>query len=229
MRATRGATTPLHIHSLLPKLQRMNNHLLITFEILLVVVSPLIFLYLKGSWPLRAIIPCVVSIPILWYPTYAPLHELSHIAATYLVGGTVVDYRLIPRFWMGEFGHAWINSDGVTQTWQQLITSSSPYILDVLCIATGILVLRRDFSKNPFIIGLVFMLLCLRPAFDFVCESIAFLSGDRGDFYAIQGIIGSTFTWLFISLSLALSFFSVLRILRRFVGFPEALTIQSKT
>jgi len=200
----------------------MNNHLLITLEILLVVVTPLIFLYLKGTWPLRATVPCLVSIPILWYPTYAPLHELSHIAGTYLVGGTVVDYKLIPRFWLGEVGRAWIKSDGVTQTWQQLITTSFPYILDVLCVAIGVLVLRRDFSKNPFLIGLVFMLLCLRPAFDFVCESIAFLGGDRGDFYAIQGIIGSTFTWLFIFLSLALSLFSVLKILKRLVGLPEA-------
>jgi hypothetical protein len=200
----------------------MNNHVLITIEILLVVVSPLIFLYLKGNWPLRVTIPCLVSIPILWYPTYAPLHELSHIAGTYLVGGTVVDYKLIPRFWLGEVGRAWIKTDGITQTWQQLITSSFPYILDVLCIAAAIFVVRRDFSKNPFLIGLVFMLLCLRPAFDFVCESIAFLGGDRGDFYAIQGIIGSTFTWLFILLSLALSLFSILRILKRFAGLREA-------
>ena len=207
----------------------MINHLLITLEILLVVVYPLIVLYQRGRWPLRATTPCLVSIPILWYPTYAPLHELSHFAGTYLVGGAVVDYRLIPRFWMGEFGHAWINSEGITRIWQQLITSSFPYILDVLCIAIGILVLRRDFSRNPFVIGLVFMLLCLRPVFDFVCESIAFLGGNRGDFYAIQGMIGITFTWLFLFLSLALSLFAILRILGRFAGLPEASIIQAKT
>jgi hypothetical protein len=207
----------------------MVNHFLITFEILLVVVFPLIILYRRGGWPLRATTPCLISIPILWYPTYAPIHELSHIAGTYLVGGTVVDYRLIPRFWLGEVGHAWIKSEGITESWQQLITLFSPYILDAVCIAAGMLVLRRSFFKNPFVIGFVFMLLCLRPAFDFVCESIAFLGGDRGDFYAIQGIIGSTVTWLFIILSLALSLISVVIILRRFVGFPEASTIQAKT
>jgi hypothetical protein len=205
----------------------MNYHVLITLEILVVVVSPLISLYLKRGWPLRETVACVVSIPILWYPTYAPLHELSHIAGTYLVGGTVVDYKLIPRFWLGEVGRAWINPEGVTQPWQQLTMTSFPYILDVICIVAGLLSLRRNFSKNPFLIGLVFMLLCLRPAFDFVCESIAFLGGDRGDFYAIQGIIGSAFTWLFILFSLALALYSILTILMRFTRLPEALTIQS--
>ena len=35
----------------------MQNYLLITCEILLVVVMPLLVLYLKGNWPLRKIIP----------------------------------------------------------------------------------------------------------------------------------------------------------------------------
>jgi hypothetical protein len=207
----------------------MNSQLLNTLETLLVVVSPLLFLYLKGNWPLRTVIPCLLSIPVLWYLTYALLHELSHVAGTYLVGANVVDYKLIPRFWLGEFGRAWITPVGITQSWQQLIMTASPYILDVVCVAVGIVVLRRDFSKNPFVIGFVFMLLCLRPAFDFVCEPIAFLSGDRGDFYTVQAIIGSNLTWLFIFSSLGLSLLSVLRILKRFVGFPEGLAIEPKT
>lgn len=207
----------------------MNKELLITLEILLVVVTPLLFLYLKGNWPLRAIIPCLLSIPVLWYLTYALLHELGHVAGTYLVGGKVVDYRLIPRFWLGEFGRAWIKSDGLTQSWQQLVTTGSPYILDVVCIVSGMFVLRRDFSRNPLVVGLVFMLLCLRPAFDFVCEPIAFLSGDKGDFDAIQRIIGNNLTWLFIFFSLGLSLLSVLTILRRFVRFPETLPLEPKT
>ncbi len=207
----------------------MNKELLITLEISLVVVAPLLFLYLKGNWPLRTIIPCLVSIPVLWYLTYSLLHELSHVAGTYLVGAKVVDYKLIPRFWLGEFGRAWITTDGITHSWQQLVTSSFPYLLDILCIVAGIVVLRRDLSRNPFIGGLVFMLLCLRPAFDFVCEPIAFLTGDRGDFYAIQGIIGSNLTWLFIVLSLCLSMLSILVILRRFVGFPKILPLEPKT
>jgi hypothetical protein len=200
----------------------MNQNLLITLEILLVVVTPLLFLYLKGSWPLRTIIPCLLSIPVLWYFTYAPLHELSHVAGTYLVGGKVTYVKLIPRFWLGEFGGAWITPEGISHPWQQLVMTGFPYILDVACMIVGIFILRRTLSRSPFVLGLVFMLLCLRPAFDFVCETIAFLSGDRNDLYAIRETIGSNLTWLSIFFSLGLSLLSVLTILRRFVGFPEA-------
>lgn len=207
----------------------MNKELLITLEILLVIVTPLLFLYLRGNWPLRTIIPCLLSIPILWYLTYSPLHELSHVAGTYLVGGKVIYIKLIPRFWLGEYARAWITPVGLTQSWQQLFTTGSPYILDVVCIVAGMFVLRRGFSRNPFVVGLVFMLLCLRPAFDFVCEPIAFLSGDQGDFDAIQRIIGSILTWLFIFFSLGLYLLSVLATLRRFVKFPETLPLEPKT
>ncbi|MCE7980417.1 MAG: hypothetical protein DYG89_04440 [Caldilinea sp. CFX5] len=88
----------------------MQDYLLYTGEILLVVVTPLLVLYIKGNWPLRKVIPSLVIIPILWYFTYAPLHELSHAAGLYLVGGKVIDYRLIPSFWLGEFAGAWISN-----------------------------------------------------------------------------------------------------------------------
>jgi hypothetical protein len=202
----------------------MNNGLLITFEILLVVVTPLIILYLKSSWPLRTATLCIVSIPILWYFVYSLLHELSHIAGTYLVGGTVIYYKLIPSFWLGEFGRAWITPDGLKDSWQQLTMTASPYILDIVSIVAGIFILRRNFSKNPFIIGFVFMLLFLRPAFDFVCEPIAFLSGDRGDLYHIANKIGYFATWSLILFSMGLSLISIIIILKRFVGFPETLS-----
>jgi hypothetical protein len=210
----------------LPESSSMNADFLITLEIVLVVDVPLLFLYLKGNWPLRKIIPCLLSIPVLWYLTYAPLHELSHIAGTYVVGGKVMYYKLIPRFWLGEFGHAWITTDEITQNWQKLVMLSSPYILDMTCIVAGLFVLRRNFSKNPFLVGLVLMLLCLRPAFDFVCETIAFTSGNKGDLYNIERIIGSFLTWSFVVVSLGLSLFSIIKILNRFVGHPAPLPVE---
>ena len=84
----------------------MQNYPVYTFEILLIVVMPLLVLYIKGSWPLRKVIPCIMVIPILWYFTYAPLHELSHAAGIYLVGCKVIVWKLIPRFWLGEFARA---------------------------------------------------------------------------------------------------------------------------
>ena len=199
----------------------MQNYLLSTCEILLVVVMPLLVLYLKGNWPLRKVIPPLVVIPILWYFTYAPLHELSHAAGLYLVGGKVIDYKLIPRFWLGEFSGAWVTPSGITQSWQQLTSWAFPYMLDIVCFVVAIFVFRRDFSRNPFFIGLAFMLLCLRPAIDFVFESIGFLSGWRGDLYNIQQIVGPFAIWSFILISIGLSIYSISSTLSHFVSFSK--------
>jgi hypothetical protein len=199
----------------------MQNYLLYTCEILLVVVMPLLVLYLKGNWPLRKVIPPLVVIPILWYFTYAPLHELSHAAGIYLVGGKVIVWKLIPRFWLGEFARAWVIPSGITQSWQQLTMSAFPYMLDIVCFVVAFFVFRRGFSRNPFFTGLAFMLLCLRPACDFVFEPIAFLTGNRNDFYAIQQIIGPFALWAFILISIGLAVYSILSTLSHLVSHSK--------
>jgi hypothetical protein len=199
----------------------MQNYLVYTCEILLVVVMPLLVLYLEGNWPLRKVIPPLVIIPVLWYFTYAPLHELSHAAGTYLVGGKVIEYKLIPRFWLGEFSGAWATPGGYTQSWQQLTSSAFPYLLDIVCFVVALFVFRRFSSRNPFVIGLAFMLLCLRPAIDFVFESIGFLSGWRGDLWYMQQIAGLFATWSFILISIGLAVYSILSTLSHFVGFSK--------
>lgn len=187
----------------------MQNYLLYTFEILLVVVIPLLVLYLKGNWPLRKVIPPLVIIPALWYLSYAPVHELSYAAGAFLVGGDVVAYKLIPRFWMGEFAGAWITPAGLTQSWQQLTMTSFPYIVDIVCFVAALFVFRKTSSKNPFLVGLAFMLLCLRPACDFEFEPIALLSGYRFDLYHIQLSIGPIATWLFLLFSVGLAIYAI--------------------
>lgn len=199
----------------------MQNYLLVTFEILLVVMVPLLVLFLKGNWPLRKVIPSLVIIPVIWYFTYAPIHELSHAAGTYLVGGKVIAYRLIPRFWLGEFGGAWATPGGFTHSWQQLTSSAFPYLLDIVCLVVAIFVLKRRFSRNPFLAGLVFMLVCLRPAFDIVGESIGFLTGWRGDLYFIQLIAGSFALWSLILLSIGLSGYLISSTMRHVISFSK--------
>jgi hypothetical protein len=56
--------------------------LLITFEILLTIVTPLLALDLRGQWPLRTVTACMCGIAVVWYLTYAPIHELSHALGT---------------------------------------------------------------------------------------------------------------------------------------------------
>jgi hypothetical protein len=168
------------------------NPLLITFEILFTVVAPLLVLYLRGTWKRQTMVACVSTIPVLWYFVYAPIHELSHLLGAYLVGAQIVEVKLIPRFWAGEFAGAWIKSVGITNEWSQLIMTFSPYFFDVLSIAVGVYVLKRKLTRNAFLIGFIFMLLCLRPAFDLVCETIGFATGFRGDLFHIALTVGET-------------------------------------
>jgi len=138
-----------------------------------------------------------------------------------LVGGKVIGYKLIPRFWLGEFARAWITPIGITRSWQQVTMSAFPYLLGIVCFIVAIFVFRRVFSRNPFFIGLAFMLLCLRPAGDFVFEPIAFLSGDRNDFYAIQQIVGPFAIWSFILISIGLAVYSIASTLSHLVSFSK--------
>ena len=195
----------------------MQSYLLVTCEILVIVVMPLLVLYLKGNWPLRKVIPSLVVIPVIWYFSYTIVHELSHAAGTYLVGGKVIDYRLIPRFWLGEFAWCMGHARGITQSWQQLTAHAFPYLLDIVCFVTAIFVFRRSFSRNPFLTGLAFMLLVLRPAFDIVGETIGLLTGWRGDLYNMQQIVGSFALWSFILISIGLAVFSISSSLKRFI------------
>lgn len=190
----------------------MQSYLLVTIEILIIVVMPLLVLYLKGSWPMREVVPSLVIIAIFWYFSYMIFHELSHAAGLYLVGGKTLDYRLIPRFWLGEFGGgaAWITPSGIPLRWQQLIFHAFPYLVDIVCLIVAVLIFKRSLLRNAFFAGITFMILCLRPTFDIVGEVIGLLSGWKGDLYNIQQIVGSFALWSFILISIGLAAYSIM-------------------
>jgi hypothetical protein len=187
--------------------------LLVTLEILVIVVAPLLILYLAGRWPLRIVIPCLLAIPVLWYLTYAPIHELSHVLGTYVVGGTVTEVKLIPSFWHGEFGRAWITPQGLQTRWQQLAMTGAPYLLDGLSVAVGFFALRGGRPRHPFALGVAFLLLCLRPAFDVICEAVAFVLGGRGDLYHLAQVTGYPVVWVGMLVLAGSSAFAVARVL----------------
>jgi hypothetical protein len=190
-----------------------NSMLLVTLEILVVIVAPLLILYLTGRWPMRIAIPCLLVIPVLWYLTYSPIHELSHVLGTYLVGGSVTELKLIPSFWQGEFGRAWITPQGLRAPWQQLVMTSSPYVLDGLSVAVGFFALHRRHLIRPFALGVAFMLLCLRPAFDVVCETVAFALGGQGDLYRIAQATGYPMVWSSMAILFGFSLLTIARVL----------------
>jgi hypothetical protein len=197
------------------------DHLLTTFEILITVVAPLLVLYLRGTWKQQTVLVCVSTIPILWYFVYAPIHELSHLLGAYLVGAQIVDVKLIPSFWLGETAVAWIKAEGFANEWTQLIMTIAPYVLDIVSIALGIYVLQQKLARNAFVVGFLFMVLCLRPAFDLVCETIGYATGFRGDLWHIALTIGGITTWILLALSIAFAVYAIIVILGRFRGFPQ--------
>jgi hypothetical protein len=195
--------------------------LLITLEILLTIVTPLLVLYLRGRWPLRTVTACLFGIAAVWYLTYAPIHEPSHALGAILVGGQLVDIKLIPSFWEGELGGAWVRTVGLGPSWP--VMTAAPYVLDVALVVTSLVVLRRRLSGNALVVGLLVMLMCLRPTFDLVAETVAFLGGARADLWHLQQVIGSAALGSFLAVSLALCVLSVGVLLRRYGGFPEPL------
>ena len=194
-----------------------------TFEILLTIVTPLLVLYLRGRWRLRMVTACLCVIPVLWYLTYAPIHELSHALGTVLAGGKVLEIKLIPNFWEGVFAVAWVRSEGLDHSWQQLVSTGAPYVIDVAFVVASLVVLRRRLSRNALVVGLLLMLVCLRPTFDLVCETVGFVGGFHGDLWHLELITGSAALWSFLLASLALCLLSVVVILRRYGGFPGPL------
>jgi hypothetical protein len=191
----------------------------ITLEVLVLIVLPLLVLYLRGKWPLKTVILCLFVIPIFWYLTYAPIHELSHALGTYIAGGKVTEYKLIPNFWEGVFAVAWVRTTGLNSAWQNMAMTGAPYFLDFASILVGAVVMLRNQLKNAFLVGFLFMILCLRPTFDLVCETIGFINGFMGDLYHIRLIVGDLILTTFLVLSLGISLFLLYVIIKRYAGF----------
>ena len=53
------------------------------------------------------------------------------------------------------------------------------------------------------------LLLCLRPAFAFVCETIAFAQGGRGDLFHLAEVVGTATMWFLVILCNGLSVYVI--------------------
>ena len=193
----------------------------VSIALLVLIVVPLIFLYNKGPWPFRTTIPNIVILIILFCLLYTPVHELSHVAGAYLSGIQVRDIQIFPKFFEGHIITARYHPLNVRHVWQFVIMTGFPYILDVIGSILGIFILRRNFSMNSFVAGFLFMFLCLRPAFDFIGETLGFLSRNGGDFHQIARCIGFSATWWILSFSIVLTLVSIFIVTNRFTGFPK--------
>ena len=106
--------------------------------------------------------------------------------------------------------------------------TSAPYVLDGLSLVVGFFALGRGrLMDRPFALGVAFMLLCLRPAFDVLCETVAFALGAKADLYHIALAIGTPMLWLSSAILLGFSLLTITRLLVKSAArYRSAATLQ---
>ena len=156
-------------------------------EIAVFVANPLIVFYLRNNWPRTICIVDIVSILIVWFLTLPLLHESSHIIGVYVIGSKPIAYQLFPRFWVGDFNTAWVQSEPVND-WRGPIPGLFPYIKDVFLSIIGFLMLKGKKVSNAFWAGSIYAFFCLGSLFDiannYFQKLLGYVTGN--DFYGVS-------------------------------------------
>jgi hypothetical protein len=154
---------------LIPLIIPDTKHRIATFEIIGLIIIPLLLFYARTNLSRRM---WLINIPVLvlvWSFTYAMLHELSHLIGIIVVGDKIIDYHILPKFWEGDFNFnaGWVRSQ-LLNDWRDVIPGLFPYFRDIVLLIVGLLVLRSKKIHNSFLVGLIFILFCLSSLFDIV-------------------------------------------------------------
>jgi hypothetical protein len=190
-------------------------------EILILVVLPLLFLYLRSNWPQKVINVNVIILPLIWYLFYAPLHELGHIVGCFIVGLEIKDYQLFAHFWEGNFGFAFVDiKDGYGENMNSFVILILPYMLDLISIVIGYYLLSRYKIINSFLFGLVFLLFNIRPLYDLVDNFIGYYL-NHSDFVLASRIAGSLVIFTFVIISIIIGIMFILLLLKRYKQYPK--------
>jgi hypothetical protein len=190
-------------------------------EILILVVLPLLFLYLRSNWPKKVINVNVIILPLIWYVFYAPLHELGHILGCFIVGLEIKDYQLFAHFWEGNFGFAFVDiKDGYGENMNSFVILILPYMLDLISIVIGYYLLSRYKIINSFLFGLVFLLFNIRPLYDLVDNFIGYYL-NHSDFVLASRIVGSLVIFTFVIISIIIGITLILLLLKRYKQYPS--------
>ena len=193
-------------------------------EILVLIVFPLLVFYLRSNWKNKEIYVNVIVLPLIWYLFYAPIHELSHMLGCIIVGADITDYRLFAHFWEGSFGFAYVDvKGGLDVNMNSLIILISPYILDFISIIIGYYILTRYKIKNSFLLGLTFLIFCLRPLYDIVDNYIGIFY-NNGDLVFTSKIIGEYITYSYGIISVTISLIAIILLLNKYKNYPKVET-----
>jgi len=156
-----------------------------TLEIALLLMLPLILFFQRSSWKWKEYAFLIPIIYVVWYLSYAFLHELSHLSAALLLGKKVYDFQLIPYFWEGQTGVGYVNSE------YNPLTVLMPYLKDlVFCLLGSALILKKAVRK-PLTTGLALTILVFSPLFDIANNYLIYATQSINDFRAFSDLTSS--------------------------------------
>jgi|WetSurMetagenome_2_1015567.scaffolds.fasta_scaffold03112_8 hypothetical protein len=204
------------------------NKIIATLTMTFLVIFPLIRFYQRNNWEKKIIWINLILIIVIWFSSYALFHELSHMIGTYLVGGTVTDYQLIPEFWKGDFRTAYITPENET-TFQEFVTRLSPYVRDLLLVIIGFLVLRKQKIINSFIVGLIVTLFLLSSLFDIVSNFLGFAIDHDGDFNGLAKLTGKIWVYLIGISIFCIEAWTTFRVFQIYRNFPKRISTYKLT
>ncbi len=166
------------------------NDLISAVEIALLIILPIVVFYQNKNISAKLYSKHVVILYLIWFFTYALLHELCHLLGVWIAGVKVIDYQLMPKFWLGEYKTGYINTV-YQNNWQEFTTVIMPYLRDFILLIIGYHIFKRNKVQNIFSAALIIILFILSPLFDVVNNYFAFVLGAHTDFYALKNSIGS--------------------------------------
>lgn len=190
-------------------------------EIFLLIAVPVLIFYVRSNWQRVEVNVNLVLLPFVWFLTYSPIHILSHILGYKIAGVEIMHYRLMPHFLEGDYGFSHIQTNTpLGSDWRSFVILASPYILDILFVIIGFLLFKQIKLRNSFLAGLIFLLFCIRPLYDFVDNYIAVFN-SQSDITMIALIIGNVITYLFGIAVVGMILLIDLIVLGWYKGYPD--------
>lgn len=194
--------------------------ILSVIEIALLIMLPLILFYQRSNWTVKDYALSIVIIYFIWYLTYALFHELSHMFGAFIFNKTIFGFKLIPNFWIGEFGTGYINYDYKSDS-KDFIIILLPYLRDIIFLFIGYSIMNRKKIKKPFLSGLVLVIFILSPLFDIGNNYFAYVFGYMNDFNALRESSNNLISNLIGLSFFATSFLITILIMSKYKDFPK--------
>ncbi len=179
--------------------------------------------YQRNNWSKTQNLIGIISLTFIWFLIATPLHELSHMIGTKLSGASILDYQLLPRYWIGDFHNAYIKPDFNTE-YQEFTIRIAPYLRDVIIVLIGYILLKRQRINDPFIVGFLFLFFLLNSVYDIVINFLGYAIDKDGDLNGLSKLIGHLWTYIISFCIIAITTILTYRIFKLYRDFPRIET-----